>query len=94
MFDILIKIVGRYVFVVIRGSSFKKDIKVIKGYIIEIKLVVIVVDGAVDVLFEEKIRLNIIIGDMDSVFEESFYKCDEIIVYLYLNGYVSGFKRI
>lgn len=92
--DISTKIAGRHVLVVTRGSSFKKDIKAIKGYITEVKPVVIAVDGAADALLEEKIRPNIIIGDMDSVSEESLYKCDEIIVHSYPNGYAPGLRKI
>jgi len=88
------KIAGRHVLVVTRGSSFKKDIKAIKNYISEVKPIVIAVDGAADALLQERIRPHIIIGDMDSVSEESLFMCDEIIVHSYPNGYAPGLKRI
>ncbi|AZT90397.1 DUF115 domain-containing protein [Caldicellulosiruptor changbaiensis] len=88
------KIAGRHVLVVTRGSSFKKDIKAIKSYITEVKPVIIAVDGAADALLQEKIKPHIIIGDMDSVSEESLFMCDEIVVHSYPNGYAPGLKRI
>lgn len=92
--EIQTKIAGKHVLVVTRGSSFKKDIKAIKSYITEVKPVIIAVDGAADALIEEKIKPHIIIGDMDSVSEESLFKCDEIIVHSYPNGYAPGLERI
>ncbi|WAM30653.1 putative cytokinetic ring protein SteA [Caldicellulosiruptor naganoensis] len=92
--EIQTKIAGRHVLVVTRGSSFKKDIKAIKNYIMEVKPVIIAVDGAADALLEERIKPHIIIGDMDSVSEESLLRCDEIIVHSYPNGYAPGLERI
>lgn len=92
--EITTKIAGKHVLVVTRGSSFKKDIKAIKNYILEVKPVIIAVDGAADALIEERIKPNIILGDMDSVSEKSLFMCDEIVVHSYVNGYAPGLKRI
>lgn len=63
-------------------------------YIEEVKLVLVGVDGGVDVLIEFGYILDVIVGDMDSVSDEVLKKVSEIVVYVYIDGRVLGFKRV
>ena len=85
---------NKHVLIVIRGQHYKEDLSAILSYIKEKKPVLIGVDGGADALMEFGLRPNIIIGDMDSVSDNSLRKCDEIIVHAYPNGKAPGMERI
>ncbi len=92
--EIRTKIERRPVLVVVRGSSFKEDLKAVESYICEERPVLIGVDGGADALVEMGILPDIIIGDMDSV-SDSTLKCGaEIIVHAYCDGKAPGLERV
>ncbi|MDD3839181.1 MAG: putative cytokinetic ring protein SteA [Clostridia bacterium] len=92
--NIKTNIYGRHVLVVIRGKNYKEDLMAIKSYIDEIKPVTIGVDGGADALIESGYKPDIVIGDMDSVSDNTLKKCKEIIVHAYIDGEAPGLKRI
>lgn len=85
---------GKHVLVVIRGKDYKDDLKAIKSYIDEIHPVIIGVDGAADAVLECGYVPDIIIGDMDSVSDDSLKKAKEIVVHAYVDGKAPGIARI
>jgi uncharacterized membrane-anchored protein len=92
--DITSQIYGKHVLIVVRGANYKEDLKVIKSYIEEEKPVLIGVDGGADALKEFGYLPQIIIGDMDSITDETLKSGAEIIVHAYPDGRAPGLSRI
>jgi uncharacterized membrane-anchored protein len=85
---------GRHALVVVRGYDYKQDLQTLRGYIGEVKPVLIAVDGGADALIEEGYRPDIIIGDMDSVSTSALTSGAEIIVHAYPDGVAPGLERV
>lgn len=85
---------NRHVLIVVRGSSYKEDLRAISSYIQEEKPVLIGVDGGADALLEFNLKPDIIVGDMDSVSDEALRSGAEIIVHAYANGNAPGLERV
>ena len=87
-------ILGRHVLIVVRGSSYKEDLRAINSYIQEEDPVLIGVDGGADALLEFGLKPDIIVGDMDSVSDEALQSGAEIVVHAYANGNAPGLQRV
>jgi uncharacterized membrane-anchored protein len=87
-------ILGRHVLIVVRGSSYKEDLRTISSYIQEEEPVLIGVDGGADALLEFGLKPDIIVGDMDSVSDEALHSGAEIVVHAYANGDAPGLQRV
>ncbi|UNC92535.1 putative cytokinetic ring protein SteA [Candidatus Contubernalis alkaliaceticus] len=85
---------GRHSLVVVRGHCYREDLKTILSYVKEVKPVIIAVDGGADAVREFGLKPDIIIGDMDSVSDETLMMGAEIIVHAYSNGDAPGLERI
>jgi len=85
---------GKHALIVVRGKNYKKDLRIIKPYIDEMKPILIGVDGGADVLVEAGYHPQIIIGDMDSVQDSTLKSGADLIVHAYPNGKAPGLKRI
>jgi uncharacterized membrane-anchored protein len=85
---------GRHALVVVRGYDYKQDLQTLRGYIGEVKPVLIAVDGGADALIDEGFKPDIIIGDMDSVSTTALTSGAEIIVHAYPDGRAPGLERI
>lgn len=92
--EIKTKLKNRHVLVVVRGRDYKRDLDIIKNYIKEVKPILIGVDGGGDALLEFGYEPDIIIGDMDSVSDESLLKAKEVIVHAFPNGRAPGLERV
>ena len=77
---------GRHALVVVRGAGFKEDLRIIRGYLREMKPVLIGVDGGADALIEMGRKPHIIVGDMDSVTDEALKCGAELVVHAYADG--------
>lgn len=88
------KIKGRHALVVVRGQNYREDLRAILSYIDGVKPVLIGVDGGADALLDFGLSPHIIVGDMDSVSDQSLMKSREIIVHAYLDGRAPGMDRI
>ena len=88
------KIYDRHALVVVRGAGFQEDILAVKSYIDEIKPVLIGVDGGADALLELGYQPDIIVGDMDSVSDETLRSGAEIVVHAYPDGGAPGLERV
>ena len=84
----------RHVLVVVRGQDYKEDLSTIISYIEEVKPVLVGVDGGADALVEFGYTPDVIVGDMDSVSDETLKKAGEIVVHAYVDGRAPGLKRI
>jgi uncharacterized membrane-anchored protein len=88
------RILGRHVLIVVRGSSYKEDLRTINSYIQEQKPVLIGVDGGADALLEFGLQPDIIVGDMDSVSDAALQCGADIVVHAYSNGKAPGLERV
>ena len=79
---------------VVRGQDYKEDLSTIISYIEEVKPVLVGVDGGADALVEFGYTPDVIVGDMDSVSDETLKKAGEIVVHAYVDGRAPGLKRI
>lgn len=87
-------IAGRHAVVVVRGTDHRKDLATIRGYIRDVRPVLIAVDGAADALIEDGMKPDLIIGDMDSVSTGALTCGAELVVHAYADGRAPGLARI
>lgn len=92
--DIRTDMSSRHVLVVVRGYSYKEDLKVLKPYIRDFKPVVIGVDGGADAVLELGVKPDMIVGDMDSVSDKALACGAEIVVHAYRDGQAPGLERV
>lgn len=82
----LTRMEDRHALVVVRGEGYKKDLQIIRGYLQEVRPVLIAVDGGADALLEMGLKPDIILGDMDSVSDKALQCGAELIVHAYADG--------
>ena len=88
------KIDGRHVLIVVRGYHYKEDLQTLRAFIRDYKPVLIGVDGGADALVEAGYRPNMIVGDMDSVSDDTLRCGAEIVVHAYRDGRSPGLERV
>jgi uncharacterized membrane-anchored protein len=76
----------RHALVVARGPGHKRDLRIVRPYVREFKPVLIGVDGGADALREAGLKPDVIVGDMDSVSDETLRSGAEIVVHAYADG--------
>jgi uncharacterized membrane-anchored protein len=103
-----VDLTGRHVLVVVRGGlGWEEDLAALRAYIREIKPVLIGVDGGADALLDAGYRPDIIIGDFDSVRDETLLavcgtrqaramsrRGAQLIVHAYPGGDAPGAARL
>ena len=92
--DVRTPISGRHVLVVVRGYSYKEDLKALRPYIREYQPAIIGVDGGADAVLEAGLKPAMIVGDMDSVSDKALSCGAEVIVHAYRDGTAPGLKRV
>ena len=85
---------GRHALVVVRGYDYKVDLIALRSYIREMRPVLIGVDGGADALIDERLRPDMIIGDMDSVSDKALHSGAELICHAYTDGRAPGKARL
>jgi uncharacterized membrane-anchored protein len=87
---------GRQALVVARGDDYREDLAALKrsGYLREVKPVLIGVDGGADALRDLGLTPHIIIGDFDSVREETLHCGATLVVHAYPGGVAPGVMRL
>lgn len=85
---------GRHALIVVRGEGFREDLSTIRAYLHDVKPVLIGVDGGADALLDLGFKPDLIVGDMDSVTDESLTCGAEIVVHAYGNGKAPGLARV
>ncbi|MTI79394.1 MAG: hypothetical protein FH758_00720 [Firmicutes bacterium] len=85
---------NKHTLIVVRGHNYKEDLIAIKSYIDEVQPVLIGVDGGSDALLEFGYTPDIIIGDMDSISDNTLNCGAELIVHGYPDGRAPGLQRI
>lgn len=84
----------RPVVVVVRGHGYREDLEVVGSYIDEMDPVLVGVDGGADALVDAGYKPDIILGDMDSVSDETLQGGAEIVVHAYPDGSAPGRDRL
>ncbi len=85
---------GRQALVVVRGPGFEDDLKTLRSYIREVKPVIIAVDGGADAVVEFGLNPDIIVGDMDSVLDDTLRQAPEVIAHAYEDGRCPSAERL
>jgi uncharacterized membrane-anchored protein len=84
----------RHALVVARGPGHKRDLKIVRPYVREFRPVLVAVDGGAEALREEGWKPDVIVGDMDSVTDETLRCGAEILVHAYQAGHAPGEARL
>jgi len=84
----------RHALVVARGPGFKRDLKIVRGYVRDFRPVLVAVDGGAEALLEEGWKPDVIVGDMDSVTDTTLRCGAEILVHAYREGHAPGEARL
>jgi uncharacterized membrane-anchored protein len=92
--DIRTVIEGRHALVVVRGYHYREDLQTLRSYVREYRPVVIGVDGGADAVLEAGMRLDLIVGDMDSVSDRALASGAEVVVHAYRDGRAPGLERV
>jgi uncharacterized membrane-anchored protein len=92
--DVATQIEGRHVLVVVRGYDYKEDLHALRPYIRDYRPVLIGVDGGADALREAGYQPDLIVGDMDSVSDDSLRCGAEVVVHAYADGRAPGLARV
>ncbi|GAV95441.1 thiamin pyrophosphokinase, catalytic domain protein [Actinomyces denticolens] len=92
--EIRTSMAGKHVLVVVRGYSYKEDLKALRSYIRDCKPVIIGVDGGADAVIEAGFKPTMIVGDMDSVSDKALRSGAEIVVHAYRDGRAPGLARV
>jgi uncharacterized membrane-anchored protein len=84
----------RHVLIVVRGTTYRKDLRALRAYIDDVRPVLIGVDGGADAMIEEGLKPDMILGDMDSVSDDALRSGAEIVVHGYRDGRAPGAERL
>ncbi len=92
--DIHTPMEGKHVLIVVRGYDYREDLVALRPYIREYRPVLIGVDGGADALVECGYAPDLIVGDMDSVKDETLRSGAEVVVHAYRDGRAPGAERL
>lgn len=84
----------RHVLIVVRGSTYRKDLRTLASYIRGVRPLLVGVDGGADALLEAGWKPDIVLGDMDSASDEALRSGAELIVHAYPDGRAPGADRL
>jgi uncharacterized membrane-anchored protein len=85
---------GRQVLIVVRGYHYKEDLATLRPYIREYRPALIGVDGGADAILDAGYRLDMVVGDMDSVTDRALTSGAEVVVHAYPDGNAPGLDRV
>jgi uncharacterized membrane-anchored protein len=84
----------RHVLIVVRGSTYRKDLRALAPYIRGVRPLLVGVDGGADALLEAGWKPDVVLGDMDSASDEALRSGAELIVHAYPDGRAPGADRL
>jgi uncharacterized membrane-anchored protein len=84
----------RHALVVARGPGHKRDLRIVRPYVREFRPVLVAVDGGAEALLEAGWKPDVIVGDMDSVTDETLRCGAEVLVHAYPGGEAPGEARL
>jgi uncharacterized membrane-anchored protein len=77
---------NRHVLIVVRGEGYKDDLALLHNYLLDARPVLLAVDGGADALLENRLKPDVILGDMDSVSDAALRCGAELVVHGYTRG--------
>jgi uncharacterized membrane-anchored protein len=84
----------RQVLIVVRGPTYRRDLRTLRDYIRDTKPLLVGVDGGADAILEAGLRPDMILGDMDSASDEALNSGAELVVHAYPDGRAPGRERL
>lgn len=84
----------RHVLIVVRGTTYKRDLRALRAYIRDVRPILVAVDGGADAILEEGLKPDIVLGDMDSASDAALRCGAELIVHAYPDGRAPGHERL
>lgn len=84
----------RHVLIVVRGPNYKSDLRALRAYIRDVRPILIGVDGGADAIREAGYKPDMILGDMDSVTDDTLRSGPEVVVHAYADGRAPGAERM
>jgi uncharacterized membrane-anchored protein len=84
----------RHVLIVVRGTTYRSDLRALRAYIGDVRPTLVGVDGGADALLEEGLEPDVILGDMDSASDAALQSGAELIVHAYPDGRAPGTERL
>jgi uncharacterized membrane-anchored protein len=84
----------RHVLIVVRGPTYRRDLRTLGAYIRDTKPLIVGVDGGADAILEAGLKPDVILGDMDSASDRALASGAELIVHGYPDGRAPGRERL
>jgi uncharacterized membrane-anchored protein len=84
----------RHALIVVRGTSYRRDLETLRAYIHDTRPVLLGVDGGADAILEAGFTPDIVLGDMDSAGDAALRSGAELVVHAYPDGDAPGRERL
>ena len=84
----------RHALIVVRGTTYYRDLKALRAYIRDVRPVVVGVDGGSDAILEVGLKPDVVVGDMDSASDAALRSGAELVVHAYPDGTAPGRQRL
>jgi uncharacterized membrane-anchored protein len=85
---------GRHALIVVRGTTYRRDLRALRAYIQDTDPVLVGVDGGADAILEEGFAPDMVLGDMDSASDRVLTCGAEVVVHAYRDGRAPGLERL
>ena len=85
---------GRHALIVVRGTTYRQDLRMLRAYIQDTRPLLVGVDGGADAIIEEGFKPDMILGDMDSASDGALTSGAEVVVHAYADGRAPGAERL
>ncbi len=84
----------RHALIVVRGTTYRRDLRALRAYIGDTRPVLVGVDGGADAILEEGFEPDMVLGDMDSATDSVLTCGAEVVVHAYPDGRAPGLERL
>ena len=84
----------RHALIVVRGTTYRRDLRALRAYIGDTRPVLVGVDGGADAILEEGFAPDMVLGDMDSATDAVLTCGAEVVVHAYPDGRAPGLERL
>jgi uncharacterized membrane-anchored protein len=84
----------RHALIVVRGTTYRRDLRTLRAYIEDTHPVLVGVDGGADAILEEGFAPDMVLGDMDSATDAVLTSGAEVVVHAYPDGRAPGLERL
>jgi len=84
----------RHVLIVVRGTTYRRDLRALRAYIRDVRPLLVGVDGGADAILEAGLKPDVVVGDMDSASDEALRGGAELVVHAYRDGRAPGRERL